>query len=277
MDNNVQNIRSGRALKGFGKFFSGLGLVIAAIGAIFGGAVPVIAAGVVILIIGGLMGSAGGKKLQGAAQGGLAQTALDQVLEEAEYRPGAHISNEKFAESGLGLPKADNMSGSGLVCGKYHGRPLEISNLELSNTQAYQNPETEVWEDRELPIFKGQWMAADLGRSISCNVQVTPKGKLARLLGREGLTTENPEFDRRFSIQCDNPAAVQSVLSPRVMDQLLKMGSVYLSVKADGRVFAAIQTDDLLFDAGKGRADSLTQRFADQLRVFTDLLDAMKG
>ena len=42
MDNNVQNIRSGRALAGFGKFFSGLGLVIAAIGAILGGAVPVI-------------------------------------------------------------------------------------------------------------------------------------------------------------------------------------------------------------------------------------------
>ena len=179
MDNSTQNIQKGRALAGFGKFFSGLGLVIAAIGAGFGGAVPVIVAGVVILLIGGLMGSAGGKKLQDAAQGGLAQAAMEQVLEEAEYRPGAHISNEKYAESGLGLPKADNMGSSGLVCGKYHGRPLEISNLELSNTLAYQNPETEVWEDRELPIFKGQWMAADLGRSISCNVQVAPKGKLA--------------------------------------------------------------------------------------------------
>ena len=277
MDNNVQNIRSGRALKGFGKVLSGLGLVIAAIGAGFGGAVPVIVAGVVILLIGGLMGSAGGKKLQGAAQGGLAQAAMEQVLEEAEYRPGSCINGGKFAESGLGLPSADNVGGSGLVCGKYHGCPLEISNLELSNTLAYQNPETEVWEDRELPIFKGQWMAADLGRSISCNVQVAPKGKLARLLGRDSFTSENPEFDRRFSIQCDNPAAVQSVLSPRVMAQLLKMGSVYLSVKADGRVFAAIQTVDLLFDAGKGRADSLTQRFVGQLRVFTDLLDALKG
>ena len=127
-----------------------------------------------------------------AMQGGLAQAAMEQVLEEAEYRPGAHISNEKYAESGLGLPKADNMGSSGLVCGKYHGRPLEISNLELSNTLAYQNPETEVWEDRELPIFKGQWMAADLGRSISCNVQVAPKGKLARLLGRDSFNSENP-------------------------------------------------------------------------------------
>lgn len=144
MDNNVQNIRSGRALKGFGKVLSGLGLVIAAIGAILGGAVPVIVVGVVLLIIGGLMSSASGKKLQGAAQGGLAQAAMEQVLEEAEYRPGSCIDGGKFAESGLGLPSADNVGGSGLVCGKYHGRPLEISNLELSNTQAYQNPETEV-------------------------------------------------------------------------------------------------------------------------------------
>ena len=175
MDNNVQNIRSGRALAGFGKFFSGLGLVIAAIGAKLGGAVPVIIVGVVLLIIGGLMSSASGKKLQGAAQGGLAQAAMEQVLEEAEYRPGSCIDGGKFAESGLGLPSADNVGGSGLVCGKYHGRPLEISNLELSNTQAYQNPETEVWEDRELPIFKGQWMAADLGRALPCDVQAAPK------------------------------------------------------------------------------------------------------
>ena len=94
---------------------------------------------------------------------------------------------------------------------------------------------------------------------------------------REGFTSENPEFDRRFNVRCENPTAGQSLLSPRVMDQLLKMGSVYLSVKADGRVFAAIQTDDLLFDARKGRPEGLTQRFADQLRVFTDLLDALKG
>lgn len=120
-------------------------------------------------------------------------------------------------------------------------------------------------------------MAADLGRTLPCDVQVAPKGKLARLLGREGFASENPEFDRRFNVRCENPAAGQSLLSPRVMDQLLKMGSVYLSVKADGRVFAAIQTDDLLFDAGKGRPEGLTRRFADQLRVFTDLLDALKG
>lgn len=175
MDNNVQNIRSGRALKGFGKVLSGLGLVIAAIGAILGGAVPVIVVGVVLLIIGGLMSSASGKKLQGAAQGGLAQAAMEQVLEEAEYRPGSCIDGGKFAESGLGLPSADNVGGSGLVCGKYHGRPLEISNLELSNTQAYQNPETEVWEDRELPIFKGQWMAADLGRTLPAMCRQRPR------------------------------------------------------------------------------------------------------
>ena len=214
MDDNVQNIRSGRALKGFGKALSGLGLVIAAIGAILGGAVPVIVVGVVLLIIGGLMSSAGGKKLQGAAQGGLAQAAMEQVLEEAEYHPGSCIDGGKFAESSLSLPSADNVGGSGLVCGKYHGRPLEISNLELSNTQAYQNPETEVWEDRELPIFKGQWMAADLGRTLPCDVQAAPKGKLATACWPGGLRPENPEFDRRFNVRCENLTAGQSLLSP---------------------------------------------------------------
>ena len=52
---------------------------------------------------------------------------------------------------------------------------------------------------------------------------------------------------------------------------------LFRSVKADGRVFAAIQTDEPLFDAGKGRADQMKERFAGQLRDFTDLLDAMRG
>ena len=277
MDNNVQNIRSGRALAGFGKFFSGLGLVIAAIGAILGGAVPVMVVGVVLLIIGGLMGSAGGKKLQGAAQGGLAQAAMEQVLEEAEYRPGSCIDGGKFAESGLGLPSADNVGGSGLVCGKYHGRHLEISNLELLDLQPYQDPATQNWENNEVPVFRGRWMAAQLGRTLPCDLQAAPKGKLARLLGRDGFSSEDPEFDKRFSVQCGDPAAAQALLSPQVMDQLLHLGKVYLSVKADGRVFAAIQTDEPLFDAGRGRADQMKERFAGQLRDFTDLLDAMRG
>ena len=118
---------------------------------------------------------------------------------------------------------------------------------------------------------------AQLGRTLPCDLQAAPKGKLARLLGRDGFSSEDPEFDKRFSVQCGDPAAAQALLSPQVMDQLLHLGKVYLSVKADGRVFAAIQTDEPLFDAGKGRADQMKERFAGQLRDFTDLLDAMRG
>ena len=220
MDNSTQNIQKGRALAGFGKVFSGIGVVILVAGVILS-ATPAIAAGVIIAVIGGVMGASGGKKLQGAAQGGLAQDALRTVFQEAEYLPRQHISQETLQASGLPLPQAERMSGSGLVRARYHGRPLEISNLELLDLQPYQ--------------------------------------------------------DKRFSVQCGDPAAAQALLSPQVMDQLLHLGKVYLSVKADGRVFAAIQTDEPLFDAGKGRADQMKERFAGQLRDFTDLLDAMKG
>ena len=71
-----------------------------------------------------------------------------------------------------------------------------------------------------------------------CDLQAAPKGKLARLLGRDGFSSEDPEFDKRFSVQCGDPAAAQALLSPQVMEQLLHLGKVYLSVKADGRVFA---------------------------------------
>ena len=46
---------------------------------------PDIVVGVVLLINGGLMSSAGGKKLQGAAQGGLAQAAMEQVLDTNHF------------------------------------------------------------------------------------------------------------------------------------------------------------------------------------------------
>lgn len=226
---------------------------------------------------GGVMGASGGKKLQGAAQGGLAQDALRAVFQESEYLPRQHISQETLQASGLPLPQAERMSGSGLVRARYHGLPLEISNLELLDLQPYQDPATQNWENNEVPVFRGRWMAAQLGRTLPCDLQAAPKGKLARLLGRDGFSSEDPEFDKRFSVQCGDPAAAQALLSPQVMDQLLHLGKVYLSVKADGRVFAAIQTDEPLFDAGKGRADQMNERFAGQLRDFTDLLDAMRG
>ena len=127
---------------------------------------------------------------------------------------------------------------------------------------------------RELKRLTGRVVGINLE---PCDLQAAPKGKLARLLGRDGFSSEDPEFDKRFSVQCGDPAAAQALLSPQVMDQLLHLGKVYLSVKADGRVFAAIQTDEPLFDAGKGRADQMKERFAGQLRDFTDLLDAMRG
>ena len=272
MDNSTQNIQKGRALAGFGKVFSGIGVVILVAGVILS-ATPAIAAGVIIAVIGGVMGASGGKKLQG----GLAQDALRAVFQEAEYLPRQHISQETLQTSGLPLPQAERMSGSGLVRARYHGRPLEISNLELLDLQPYQDPATQNWENNEVPVFHGRWMAAQLGRTLPCDLQAAPKGKLARLLGRDGFSSEDPEFDKRFSVQCGDPAAAQALLSPQVMDRLLHLGKVYLSVKADGRVFTAIQTDEPLFDAGRGRADQMKERFAGQLRDFTDLLDAMRG
>ena len=265
-----------RAAPGRASVFSGIGVVILVAGVILS-ATPAIAAGVIIAVIGGVMGASGGKKLQGAAQGRLAQDALRAVFQEAEYLPRQHISQETLQASGLPLPQAERMSGSGLVRARYHGRPLEISNLELLDLQPYQDPATQNWENNEVSVFRGRWMAAQLGHTLPCDLQAAPKGKLARLLGRDGFSSEDPEFDKRFSVQCGDPAAAQTLLSPQVMDQLLHLGKVYLSVKADGRVFAAIQTDEPLFDAGKGRADQMKERFVGQLRDFTDLLDAMRG
>ena len=184
MDNSTQNIQKGRALAGFGKVFSGIGVVILVAGVILS-ATPAIAAGVIIAVIGGVMGGSGGKKLQGAAQGGLAQDALRAVFQEAEYLPRQHISQETLQASGLPLPQAERMSGSGLVRARYHGRPLEISNLELLDLQPYQDPATQNWENNEVPVFRGRWMAAQLGRTLPCDLQAAPKGRF--FLGRSGI------------------------------------------------------------------------------------------
>ena len=51
MDNSTQNIQKGRALAGFGKVFSGIGVVILVAGVILS-ATPAIAAGVILAVIG---------------------------------------------------------------------------------------------------------------------------------------------------------------------------------------------------------------------------------
>lgn len=88
MDNSTQNIQKGRALAGFGKVFSGIGVVILVAGVILS-ATPAIAAGVIIAVIGGVMGASSGKKLQGAAQGGLAQDGCTQYFRKQNTCPGS--------------------------------------------------------------------------------------------------------------------------------------------------------------------------------------------
>ena len=290
MDNSTQNIQKGRALAGFGKVFSGIGVVILVAGVILS-ATPAIAAGVIIAVIGGVMGASGGKKLQGAAQGRLAQDALRAVFQEAEYLPRQHISQETLQASGLPLPQAERMSGSGLVRARYHGRPLEISNLELLDLQPYQDPATQNWENNEVSVFRGRWMAAQLGHTLPCDLQAAKSndGTLWKMSGGRLATVENArraaEMGVDLIVLTGNPGngvsnelivealkAISAAVGDRVLLAAGKMhasgvageGGEKIMTPADAEAFMAAGADIILLPA-PGTVPGITQEYAHRL------------
>lgn len=88
MDNSTQNIQKGRALAGFGKVFSGIGVVILVAGVILS-ATPAIAAGVIIAVIGGVMGASGGKSSRVRPRADWPRTRCAQYFRKRNTCPGS--------------------------------------------------------------------------------------------------------------------------------------------------------------------------------------------
>ena len=278
----AQELRRSKGGKPGGKLLSLLGGVVAIAGIILGGNIVLVVIGGVILGLGQMV--QGKSKEQAGRQtfDSIAPDIVDTAFENVQMNPVPPLLDAN--DTNIPLPSHTHCSGSGYIRGTYRGLTTELCTVRLTEVSEVQREETGLWEKNEQAVYTGQWMLCQLNREFPTWLTIWPREKLDKLLRAKTIKTGNETFDKRFNLSSDDEAAALRILSPGRIERILALadssiGKFAVNLNSDGRLYIAVHSGRGFFDLGKGRENpaQLRERFARELRWFTDMIEAFRG
>lgn len=277
-----QQLRKSKGGKLGGKILSLLGVVIAVVGIILGGNIALIVLGGVVLTLGQAVQGKSKDKASQQTFDAIAPDIVSAALENVQMNPTPHLLDAK--DTNIPLPSHTHCSGSGYVRGTYQGLTTELCTVRLTEVSEVQREETGMWEKNEREVYTGQWILCELGQEFQTWLTIWPRDRLDKLFNARTIKTGNEMFDKRFNLSSDDEAATLRILTPGRMERILTLadssiGKFAVNLNPDGRLYLAVHSGRGFFDIGKGREtpEQLRQRFARELRWFTDMIDAFRG
>lgn len=277
-----QQLRKSKGGKLGGKILSLLGVVIAVVGIILGGNIALIVLGGVVLTLGQAVQGKSKDKASQQTFDAIAPDIVSAALENVQMNPTPHLLDAK--DTNISLPSHTHCSGSGYVRGTYQGLTTELCTVRLTEVSEVQREETGMWEKNEREVYTGQWILCELGQEFQTWLTIWPRDKMDKLFNARTIKTGNEMFDKRFNLSSGDEAATLRILTPGRMERILTLadssiGKFAVNLNPDGRLYLAVHSGRGFFDIGKGREtpEQLRQRFARELRWFTDMIDAFRG
>ena len=277
----AQELRKSKGGKLGGKLLSLLGGVVAIAGIILGG-------NIVLIVIGGVILGLG-QMVQGKSKGNAKQQAFEAIapdvvgaaFENVQMNLEPHLLDAE--ETNIPLPSHTYCSGSGYVRGIYQGLTTELCTVRLTEVSEVQREETGLWEKNEQEVYIGQWMLCQLNREFPTWLTIWPRDRLDKLFGAKAIKTGNETFDKRFNLSSDDEAAALRILTPDRIERIMALadssfGRFAVNLNRDGRLYLAVRSGRGFFDIGKSHENptQLRQRFARELKWFTDMIDAFR-
>ena len=277
----AQELRKSKGGKLGGKLLSLLGGVIAVAGMILGGNLVLVAIGGVVL---GL-----GQMVQGKSKGNANQQTFEAIapdivgaaFENVQMNLTPHLLDAE--DTNIPLPGHTYCSGSGYVRGIYQGLTTELCTVRLTEVSGVQREETGLWEKNEQEVYTGQWMLCQMNREFPTWLTIWPRDRLDQLLRAKTIKTGNETFDKQFNLSSDDEAAALRILNPDRIERIMALedssfGRFAVNLNRDGRLYLAVHSGHGFFDIGKGHENptQLRQRFARELKWFTDMIDAFR-
>ena len=278
----AQELRKSKGGKLGGKILSLLGVVIAVVGIILGGNIALIVLGGVVLAL--------GQAVQGKSKGNANQQTFDAIapdiisaaFENVQMNPTPGLLDAE--DTNIPLPSHTCCSGSGYIRGTYQGLTTELCTVRLTEVSEVQREETGLWEKNEQEVYTGQWMLCQMNREFPTWLTIWPRERLDKLLRSKTIKTGNETFDKRFNLSSDDEAAALRILTPGRIERIMALedssfGRFAVNLNRDGRLYLAVHSGHGFFDIGKGYENpaQLRQRFAHELRWFTDMIDVFRS
>ena len=277
-----QQLRRHRSGKLAGKLLSLVGVVIAVAGMVLGGNIVPIILGGVILALGQTIQRKTREQAGQQTFRAIAPDAVSAVFENVQLDPAAHLLNAE--DTNIPLPGHSYCSGSGYIRGTYQGLTTELCTVKLTEMDAFQREESGQWEKTEHEVYTGQWLLCELSCAFPTWLTIWPRDRLDKLFSSKTIQTGNEGFDKRFNLSSDDEAAALRILSPSRMERILALadssiGKFAVNLNSDGRLYIAVHSGRGFFDLDKGRENpaQLRERFARELRWFTDMIEAFRG
>ena len=277
----AQELRKSKGGKLGGKILSLLGGVIAVAGMILGGNLVLVVIGGVVLGLGQMV--QGKSKEQAGRQtfDSIAPDIVGTAFENVQMNPASPLLNAE--DTNIPLPSHSYCSGSGYVRGTYQRLTTELCTVRLTEVDEFQREESAQWEKSEHEVYAGQWVLCELDREFPTWLTIWPRDRLDKLFSSKTIQTGNEGFDKRFNLSSDDEAAALRLLSPRRMERNLALaessiGEFAVHLNSDGRLYIAVHSGRGFFDLDKGRENpaQLRERFARELRWFTDMIEAFR-
>lgn len=278
----AQELRKSKSGKLGGKLLSLVGGVVAIAGIILGGNIVLVVIGGVILGLGQMVQGKSKDKASQQTFDAIAPDIVSAALENVQMSPTPHLLDAE--DTNIPLPRHTHCSGSGYVRGTYRGLTTELCTVKLTEVSEVQREETGLWEKNEQEVYTGQWLLCELNREFPTWLTIWPRDKLDKLFCAKTIKTGNEDFDKRFNLSSDDAQAALRLLTPGRIEQILALadssfGKFAVNLNRDGRLYLAVHSGRSFFDIGKGREtpEQLRQRFARELKWFTDMIDAFRG
>lgn len=147
-----------------------------------------------------------------------------------EYVQNFCVDEGILAGSGFFKQWPDQYSGQ-----DYIGGTIGQTKIQFSEVDAQYETVSERGEKIPHGLFKGLFYVTDFNKPLQGMTFVFPdtaKGLLGEVLGRavqarehsfgELIALENPDFDRQFVVYSSNPVEARYILTPAMMERLLK-------------------------------------------------------
>jgi len=144
-----------------------------------------------------------------------------------------------------------------LMTGVYQGRPATAFRYSYT-TGSGKNKSTSVFHVVVVPL-----------PAYLPNLELTPEGigsRLAETFGGEDIQFESDDFNRAWRVECGMEKFAYDVITPRLMERLLRSDAAGLSIRIDG-------TDVLCWSTGEQTLEALAPR----LELLAAVRDAVPG
>lgn len=265
-----------------GTLLSLFGGIVIVCGIILGGNMAVIIAGAVLLGLGQMARGKARDKANQQAYDAIVPEIAGNVFTNIQMNPVLHLLDVK--DTNIPLPGHSYSNGSGYVRGMYQGLTTELCTMKLTDVDEVQREETGLWEKNEREVYTGQWMLCELDQEFPTWLTIWPRDKMDRLFHTKTIKTGNETFDKRFNLSSDDAEKALCILNSSRVDQFLALadssgGKLAINLNCDGKLYMAFHSGCGFFDTGKGHESpmQLRQRFTDELKLFTDLIDLFRS